>query len=85
MSTDDDIEIVEDGSIRPIVIHVPRADFNMRSVYVGENSYKETYKKNHEGDYHVTGYEIRGMIRDQNPDGNDNQSIIQWMILIKKH
>ena len=37
--TDDDVEIVEDGSIRLIVIHVPRADFNMRPVYVGENPY----------------------------------------------
>jgi len=27
--TDDDVGIVEDGSIRLIVIHVPRADFNM--------------------------------------------------------
>ena len=52
--TDDDVKIVEDGSIRLIVIHVPRADFNMRPVYVGENPYKGTYKRNHEGDYHAT-------------------------------
>ena len=43
--TDDDVKIVEDGSIRLIVIHVPRADFNMRPVYVGENLYKGTYKR----------------------------------------
>ena len=73
--TDDDVEIVEDDSIRLIVIHVPRADFNMRPVYVGENPYKGTYKRNHEGDYHATEHEIRGMIRDQNPEGNDNQII----------
>ena len=73
--TDDDVKIVEDGSISLIVIHVPRADFNMRPVYVGENPYKGTYKRNHEGDYHATEHEIRGMIRDQNPEGNDNQII----------
>ena len=55
-----------------IVIHVPRAEFNMRPVYVGENPYKGTYKRNHEGDYHATEHEVRGMIRDQNPDGNDS-------------
>ena len=44
--TDDDVKIVEDGSISLIVIHVPRADFNMRPVYVGENPYKGTYKRN---------------------------------------
>lgn len=37
--------------------------------------YKGTYKRNHEGDYHATEHEIRGMIRDQNPEGNDNQII----------
>ena len=62
--TDDDVKIVEDGSISLIVLHVPRADFNMRPVYVGENPYKGTYKRNHEGDYHATEHEIRGMIRD---------------------
>lgn len=58
-----------------IVIHVPRADFNMRPVYIGENPYKGTYKRNHEGDYHATEHEVRGMIRDQNPEGNDNMII----------
>ena len=43
--TDDDVKIVEDGSISLVVIHVPRADFNMRPVYVGENPYKGTYKR----------------------------------------
>ena len=64
---DEDVEIVEEDNVSLIVIHVPRADFNMRPVYVGENPYKGTYKRNHEGDYHATNYEIRGMIRDQNP------------------
>lgn len=72
---DDDVKIVEDGSISLVVIHVPRADFNMCPVYVGENPYKGTYKRNHEGDYYATEHEIRGMIRDQNPEGNDNQII----------
>lgn len=44
----------------------------MRPVYVGENPYKGTYKRNNEGDYHATEHEVRGMIRDQNPDGNDS-------------
>lgn len=51
---------------------MPRADYKLRPIYIGENPYKGTYKRNHEGDYHATEYEIRGMIRDQNPDGNDS-------------
>lgn len=62
------------------MIHVPRADFNMRPVYVGENPYKGTYKRNHEGDYHASEYEINGMIRDRNPEGNDNQIIEYYMM-----
>ena len=68
---DEDVFVVEEAGIKLIVIHVPRADYKQRPVYVGENPYKGTYKRNHEGDYHATEYEIRAMIRDQNPDGND--------------
>lgn len=72
---DEDVEIVEEDNISLMVIHVPRADFNMRPVYVGENPYRGTYKRNHEGDYHATEHEIWGMIRDQNSEGNDNRII----------
>ncbi len=68
---DEDVFIVEEFGISLIVIKVLRADFKMRPIYVGENPYKGTFKRNNEGDYHATEHEIRGMIRDQNPDGND--------------
>ncbi len=68
---DEDVFIVEESGISLIVIQVPRADYKMRPIYVGENPYKGTFKRNNEGDYHATEYEIREMIRDQNPDGND--------------
>ncbi len=68
---DEDVFIVEKSGISLIVIKVPRADYKMRPIYIGENPYKGTFKRNNEGDYHATEYEIRGMIRDQNPDGND--------------
>ena len=74
---DDDVFKVEDDGVTVVVIHVPRAEFNMRPVYVGENPYKGTYKRNHEGDYHATEHEIRGMIRDQNPEGNDSVCFLQ--------
>lgn len=72
---DENVYVVEENGISLIVIHVLRADFNMRPVYIGENPYKGTYKRNHEGDYHATEHEVRGMIRDQNPEGNDNMII----------
>lgn len=69
---DENVFLVEEAEVSLIVIQVPRAEFNMRPVYVGENPYKGTYKRNHEGDYHATEHEVKGMIRDQNPDGNDS-------------
>lgn len=62
---------MEESGVSLIVIKVPRADYKMRPIYIGENPYKGTFKRNNEGDYHATEHEIRGMIRDQNPDGND--------------
>lgn len=71
---------MEENGISLILIHVPRAEFNMRPVYVSENPYKGTYKRNHEGDYHAAEHEIRGMIRDQNSDGNDSM-ILEYYIM----
>ena len=68
---DEDVFTLEEDGISLIIIKVPRADYKLRPVYVGENPYKGTYKRNNEGDYHATNYEVDGMIRDKNPDGND--------------
>ncbi len=69
---DEDVYIVEEDGVTIIVIHVPRAPYNMRPVYVGENPYKGTFKRNHEGDYHMSEYEVDALIRDKNPEGNDS-------------
>lgn len=42
---DENVFIVEEDGISLVVINVPRVEFNMRLVYVGENPYKGTYKK----------------------------------------
>ncbi|MCM1160529.1 MAG: putative DNA binding domain-containing protein [Roseburia sp.] len=68
---DDNVYVVED-EVSLLVIEVPRADFTIRPVYKGENPFKGTYKRNHEGDYHAKEYEIRAMIRDQSAAGSDS-------------
>ena len=74
---DDDVYVVADGEVELLVIHVPRAEYNLKPIYVGENPYKGTFKRNNEGDYHATEHEVRAMIRDQNPNGNDS-TIIEY-------
>lgn len=69
---DENVYVVEEGKIALLVIEVPRADYTTRPVYKGENPFKGTYKRNHEGDYHAKEYEVRAMIRDQSTQGNDS-------------
>lgn len=69
---DDDVYVLKRDSISLLVVEVPKADFTMRPVYKGENPYKGTFKRNHEGDYHAKEYEVRAMIRDQSDKGNDS-------------
>ena len=76
---DEDVFIVEESGISLIVIKVPRADYKVRPIYVGENPCKGTFKRNNEGDYHATEHEVRGMIRDRNPDGNDGMTGLLMM------
>jgi len=75
-----DVFIAEEFGISLIVIKVPRADYKMHPIYVGDNPYKGTFKRNNEGDYHAAEHEIRGMICDQNPDGNDGMILEYYTI-----
>lgn len=72
---DEDVFRVTEGTVTLIVIHVPRADFQTRPVYVGMNPFTGAFKRNHEGDYHCTNAEIRAMLRDQNAEGVDDMVI----------
>lgn len=69
---DEDVFQVIEGTTTLIVIHVPRANFQTRPVYIGMNPFTGTFKRNHEGDYHCTNAEIRAMFRDQNAEGVDD-------------
>ncbi len=69
---DADVYPVIHNDIKLLVIHVPKADYTMRPVYKGENPFKGTFKRNHEGDYHAKEYEVRALIRDQSSEGSDS-------------
>ena len=48
-----------------VVVEVPRADRQTRPVYVGEDMFKGTYRRNGEGDYHCPRESVKALIRDQ--------------------
>lgn len=69
---DEDVFVVSDDKSEFIVIKVPRANSSTRPIYINNNLYNGTYKRNYEGDYHASKYEVNSMISDQRLEGNDN-------------
>ena len=67
------IQIVDDKQI--VVIDVPRAEREMRPVYVGTDPIKGTYRRNHEGDFHCTREQVLAMFRDASPITIDSRVI----------
>lgn len=43
-----------------IVLEIPRADRRDKPIYVGQDIFKGTFRRNYEGDYHCTREESKG-------------------------
>lgn len=83
---DNDIELVTFDGKDVIVISVPPAPYMLRPVYINNNLIRGTYRRNNEGDYHVTEHGVRMLMRDANEEGNDKLFLedYTWMILMMK-
>ena len=62
---DDDVETFNMNGDVIMVIHVPRARREQRPVYINNNLWSGTYRRNWEGDYHCSQSEIKAMLRDE--------------------
>ncbi|MCL2147464.1 MAG: putative DNA binding domain-containing protein, partial [Synergistaceae bacterium] len=62
---DKKVSIIEVDSNSIIVIEVPRAERTDKPIYIGENPFKGTFRRNGEGDYHCGEEEINAMYRDK--------------------
>ena len=69
------VQTVDDKQI--IVIEVPRAEREMRPVYVGTNPIKGTYRRNHEGDFHCTREQVAAFFRDASPVSIDTKVLTE--------
>ncbi|MCR5294506.1 MAG: winged helix-turn-helix transcriptional regulator [Lachnospiraceae bacterium] len=63
--TDDNVVTYDMNGDVIMVIYVPRARREQRPVYINNNLWNGTYRRNWEGDYHCTQAEIKAMLRDQ--------------------
>jgi len=59
-----DVRIESVGGRQIVVVEVPRADRSDKPVYVGEDVYKGTFRRNGEGDYRCSREDVTAMIRD---------------------
>ena len=65
--TDKMVSVQTVGDKHIVLIEVPRAEREMRPVYVGTDPIKGTYRRNHEGDFHCTREQVLAMFRDASP------------------
>lgn len=65
--TEDDIEIYEVGEHKDVimVISVPMAKREQKPVYINNDLFNGTFRRNYEGDYHCTRLQVKSMLRDQ--------------------
>jgi predicted HTH transcriptional regulator len=54
---------IEDGAW-VIAFEIPRAEYNQKPVFLNGKPYGNTFKRNHEGDYHCTEEEVNQMFAD---------------------
>ncbi len=68
---DSDVEVINVDGKEVVCIHVPQADWSIKPLFLNNDIYKGTFRRNHEGDYHCKERQVKAMIRDSFEDGND--------------
>lgn len=68
-----------------IVIEIPRADRHYKPVYINDNLFGGTYRRNADGDYHCSREEVKAMLRDQSDVTTDATIVenVDWQELDK--
>jgi len=70
---DEDLEVIDIDGKSVIKINIPRAYYKEKPIYINDNPYKGTYKRNYEGDYKCSKEEVDAMIRDASDYSGDSQ------------
>ncbi len=77
---DDDVRTYNVGNDTVMVITVPPASRDQRPIYINNDIFKGTFRRNWEGDYHCTSSEVRAMLRDQTEHTMDMKILENWSI-----
>ena len=79
-----DVEVKEVNGAYLLVCHIPRAEYNLRPVYLTTNPMGNTYRRNHEGDYLCTDAEVRRMFADAEHESHPQDAVIRKGFSIEK-
>ncbi len=66
-----DVEFFSIGRDVIMVIHVPMAKREEKPIYINDDIFGGTYRRNYDGDYHCSKLQVKTMIRDQADDTMD--------------
>ena len=69
------VRTVKDKQI--VMIEIPRAEREMRPVYVGTDPIRGTYRRNNEGDFHCTREQVSAFFRDASPVSVDTKVLTE--------
>lgn len=71
--TDDDVETYTVGENNDVVmvIYVPMAKRGQKPVYINDDIFGGSFRRNWEGDYHCTRIQVKAMLRDQTENTMD--------------
>lgn len=75
-----DVYIDEYDNFPILVINIKRANRLQKPIFIFDNLYSGTYRRNHSGDYHCTKPEIDLMISDANTQSNDKTCLEEFTL-----
>lgn len=69
--SENDVEVYEVSENLIIVIYVPMAKREQKPVFINNDMFGGSFRRNHSGDYHCTRLEVKAMLRDQTDNTMD--------------
>ncbi len=73
LSSNDLNEVSLDNGTSVFIINIPRASLVLRPIYINNDIINGSFKRNHEGDYHMTKEDVSKMLRDASPYSYDQK------------
>ena len=69
--SENDVEVYDVGEDLIIVIYVPMAKREQKPVFINNDMFGGTFRRDHSGDYHCTRLQVKAMLRDQTDNTMD--------------